>query len=499
MKTPRILVLLIMVLILSTFATIVFADSVYDEAGQGDLSGDRNTPSLFTLTLGQNRLSATSGQGDREYVTIHVPPGQQLEHLVVASYVSNDATAFVGIQAGTVFTEPNINPDPTHLLGWTHFGPGANNVGTDILDDIGVGANAAGFTPPLASGDYTLWLQQAGATTTTYALDFMVGPTVKVDTYNEATDGDLANDRQHPITRTLVTGGNVISATSVRGDLEYLHVRVPLGQQLTAMLLTAYQATDNVAFAAIQRGSTFSEPPTNTQVGHLLGYAHFGPSVEPVGADLLDNLGAGEGASGFTGPLGSGDYTFWLQQTGVATTTYAFNLVVAPVVTHTLYAEAGSGDLSGNASVPTTLTVSAGGNLLTAASVKGDIEYFTFAVPVGQQVEAIFLTAYNSADQTAFIAVQQGSTFTEPPTGTNVANLLGYSHFGPAVEPVGSNLLDNIGAGAGASGFSGALPSGVYTFWTQQTGTNAADYTLNFVISAAPPPAAQIYLPLVSR
>lgn len=46
-------------------------------------------------------------KGDLEYVTIHVQPGQQLEHVVVASYVSSDTKAFIGIQQGAVFTEPN--------------------------------------------------------------------------------------------------------------------------------------------------------------------------------------------------------------------------------------------------------------------------------------------------------------------------------------------------------------------------------------------------------
>ncbi len=72
-----------------------------------------------------------------------------------------------------------------------------------------------------------------------------------------------------------------------------------------------------------------------------------------------------------------------------------------------------------------------------------------------------------------------------------MANLLGYAHFGPADEPVGSNRLDNIATGAGAQGFSGTLGPGTYTFWSQQTGANASTYTLAFdvtTISAVPVP-----------
>jgi len=47
------------------------------------------------------------------------------------------------------------------LLGWTHFGPAASGagVGQDILDNMAMGQGAAGFTPPLGPGVYTLLFQ----------------------------------------------------------------------------------------------------------------------------------------------------------------------------------------------------------------------------------------------------------------------------------------------------------------------------------------------------
>ena len=55
-------------------------------------------------------------------------------------------------------------------------GPGNNTVGTDILDDMGNGANAIGFTPPLPSENYTFWIQQTGVNPVTYQLDFNISP-----------------------------------------------------------------------------------------------------------------------------------------------------------------------------------------------------------------------------------------------------------------------------------------------------------------------------------
>ena len=100
MKFARLLLGFMVLLVLTLLATAVYADSSYNEGSQGDLSGDRTAPSTFTLTPGQNRLTATSVRGDREYVTLAVPQGYQLEHLIVASYVSSDAVAFAGLQAG---------------------------------------------------------------------------------------------------------------------------------------------------------------------------------------------------------------------------------------------------------------------------------------------------------------------------------------------------------------------------------------------------------------
>src|SRR5437867_3286381 len=146
---------------------------IWDEATQGDLSGDRTAPTTLTLSLGSNNLLATTQSGDLEYVTINVPAGDLLSSLFLQSYVGNDMTAFIGMQTGTTFTESPSNPNVANLLGWAHFGPGPGNVGEDILPQIGSGAGAQGFTPPLAANSYTLWLQQLGQPVS-YQFDFQV-------------------------------------------------------------------------------------------------------------------------------------------------------------------------------------------------------------------------------------------------------------------------------------------------------------------------------------
>jgi hypothetical protein len=149
---------------------------VYDEGVDGDISGDRLAPTSRSLSFGSNELTATSVSGDLEYITLSVPAGLQLDAVILDAYVSLDSTAFIAVQSGTTFTEPPTGTDVSNLLGWSHFGTGLGQVGTDILDDISVGAGAIGFVPPLSEGDYTYWIQQTGANSATYTLDFVVTP-----------------------------------------------------------------------------------------------------------------------------------------------------------------------------------------------------------------------------------------------------------------------------------------------------------------------------------
>jgi hypothetical protein len=149
--------------------------STYDEAVDGDLSDSRQAPTLFGLSLGSNELVATTGDGDIDILTIDVPDGRVLSQLFLRSFtvLDFDNLAFVGLQSGSVFSvDPNI-AGAGPLLGWMHFTD--NEVGADILPFIGRGFGSMGFTPPLAAGPYSFFLQQTG-TAVRYRMDFVLAP-----------------------------------------------------------------------------------------------------------------------------------------------------------------------------------------------------------------------------------------------------------------------------------------------------------------------------------
>lgn len=173
----------------------------------------------------------------------------------------------------------------------------------------------------------------------------------------------------------------------------------------------------------------------------------------------------------------------------------SLGLLAATAQAGVIWDESANGDLSGNRLAPTVVSLGVGSNDLLATSSSGDREYLTFAVPAGHLLSGVILDAYTGTDGTAFFGLQAGTTFTEPATGTNPANLLGYTHFGTDVGPgrvnVGGDLLPASGTAFGAIGFTPPLPAGNYAVWLQQTSsTDLTSYTLDFVVTPVPEPAA---------
>jgi len=159
-------------LVAAGFAHSAAAVTIWDEGLNGDLSGDQAAPTDLTVGLGTNSITGTSQNLDRDFFTITVPDGARFTQLLLTSFDSTDDLAFFAIQSGPEITGDLFTADD--LLGWLH--PSATFVGTDILDDVALGAGAIGFTTPLGPGTYTLWLQQGDPELVTYGFDVIIEP-----------------------------------------------------------------------------------------------------------------------------------------------------------------------------------------------------------------------------------------------------------------------------------------------------------------------------------
>ena len=157
---------------------------IYDESSSGDLSNSGLTPTLLSVSLGSNELFGTTGKSpsgviDRDYFTFTVPVGMDLSAITLLPGTQTLGTlgeSFIGVEAGSEVTVLTSATDATGLLGWYHYTTG--DIGTNILPLMGeAGLNATDFTPPLPSGTYSFWVQEASAGTVAYGIDFTVTAT----------------------------------------------------------------------------------------------------------------------------------------------------------------------------------------------------------------------------------------------------------------------------------------------------------------------------------
>lgn len=157
-------------------STMAQAQIVWDEGSNGDLSGDRLNPTNINLAMGVNGLIVTTVSGDLDYFHVHLGQGMQVDQLNLVSWSGIDQRGFMALQEGSVFTEPPVGTDVSKLLGYSHIGPGAGNLGMDLLPFLAAGPGSMGFTPPLKGSDYSFWLNQTGGNAVTYRMDFVVTP-----------------------------------------------------------------------------------------------------------------------------------------------------------------------------------------------------------------------------------------------------------------------------------------------------------------------------------
>ncbi len=162
-----------------------------DEATVGDFSNTGLNPTPWFLAYGQggsngllgnNILSGnvgTPGVGlDRDYVHFVVPQGYALSQLLVGNQTTFGGNgSFIGLAAGTgISIDPTTATTAAGLLGYQIYG--ATTLGTDILDDMSVPRNgSSGFSRPLGSGDYTLWIQElSSAGPFNYRFNLVISP-----------------------------------------------------------------------------------------------------------------------------------------------------------------------------------------------------------------------------------------------------------------------------------------------------------------------------------
>lgn len=152
--------------------------------------------------------------------------------------------------------------------------------------------------------------------------------------YDESSNGDLSNSGTSPTVIQVALGHNLISGSTGFGadgiDRDYFSITVPSGTALSSLtVLPGTSVGGDVSFIGVQVGAQVTVPPDASTASGLLGWMHYGPGN--VNRDILPRIGRGDGATGFTGPLLPGTYSFWVQDFNSATYNFDLALTAAAV------------------------------------------------------------------------------------------------------------------------------------------------------------------------
>lgn len=144
--------------------------------------------------------------------------------------------------------------------------------------------------------------------------------------WNESIQGDLADTGLAPTALLAAIGSNqVLGETGNPGsgiDRDYFSIFVPAGTVLSSLrFLPNTFVSGSVGFFAMQVGPQVTTTPSGGGSEALLGFVHYDNSY--AGTDILSLINP-------SGPLSSGTYSIWVQETG-GVTEYGLDFVVTPV------------------------------------------------------------------------------------------------------------------------------------------------------------------------
>ena len=162
----------------------------------------------------------------------------------------------------------------------------------------------------------------------------LAGRAAAVPVYDEAINGDLSNNRGTPTVVNFALGQNDVfgQTGSVAGvtDRDYFTFTVPTGSALVSLnVLNSALTAGGAAFFGLQAGSAVTVDPAAPNAALLLGYELVSPA--DIGTDILPAMSIAAGASGFTVPLGAGQYAVWLQDTNLAPSIYGLRFEVTSI------------------------------------------------------------------------------------------------------------------------------------------------------------------------
>jgi hypothetical protein len=156
--------------------------------------------------------------------------------------------------------------------------------------------------------------------------------------YDESVSGDLSNSGLSPTSLTVGVGSNQVFGTtgSVPGagvDRDYFTISIGAGMDLTAItVLPGTSVGGSLSFFGMEAGNQVTVATNAATAAGLLGWWHY--SSADINSDILPNMAIPtNGSSGFSIPLGAGNYSFWIQELSPGPFNYGFDLTISAAKT----------------------------------------------------------------------------------------------------------------------------------------------------------------------
>ncbi len=344
-----------------------FADVIWSEAVDGDLSNDIANPTSVVLVSSEDQVvGEVGGPNPGEFFdafTFAVPFATTLVGINLDDYVAQSKNIDSRF-------ELYIGSDATGTA-LTSIAAGAAEIGQNTIADAVLGG-------PLPADSYTYVIREI-VPGQQYQLGIQLG-LVENTIWNELIDGDLSNDQSAPTIVFPFNASNLLAGTVGGADpgefFDQFFFKVPIGYDLQAIRLVDYVGTVGNA---------------STSTTFYQGIVGGGPA--PLAIQAINADGIGNNIVESAGVLGPGFYTMDIQETTPGQR-YGFDIEFGSTA---FWNEISDGPLSDDPAQPTTLTLPLGESLVAGTFLNGEpVDALTFAVPAGLEVSDISLVDYTA-------------------------------------------------------------------------------------------------------
>lgn len=160
-------------------------------------------------------------------------------------------------------------------------------------------------------------------------LALLAAPAGAVVVHDESVNGDLSTDPANPTLIDLTDGNSIILGTTGNSggvvDRDYITFTINSDRLLSGIVLHGL-SPDNIAFCALNSGSTSFVPGAGTAASFLSGIHITASDIE---TDLLQAFWTRSvtGTSLSAPYLGAGTYCFLIQQTSAITQSYSLEFI----------------------------------------------------------------------------------------------------------------------------------------------------------------------------